>query len=101
MEAEIKNQQAEFSRLQEEKEKLLKQIFQAEENSVDINEVVEKAGHFDLLIRYIVIESEGYLEKSPLKPSEKELNIGLKNREAEKSGYEEYGQTSQLQKGVS
>ena len=64
LEVEIKNQQTEFSQLQEEKEKLLKQIFQTEENGVDVNKVVEKAGHFDLLIQY-VIESEGYLEKSP------------------------------------
>ena len=64
LEAAMKNQQAKFSQLQEEKEKLLRQFFEAEENGKDVNELMEKAQHFDLLIQY-VIESEGYLDKSP------------------------------------
>ncbi|MEM7371778.1 MAG: hypothetical protein AAF587_24395 [Bacteroidota bacterium] len=64
LEAEMRKQQAEFSQLQEEKEKLLTQIFEAEENGKDVNELMEKAEHFDILLQY-VIESEGYLDKSP------------------------------------
>lgn len=64
LESELKNQQAEYSQLEEEKEKLLEQIFETGENGADVNELMEKAEQFDLLIQY-VIESEGYLEKSP------------------------------------
>lgn len=64
LESDMEKLQTEYSQLLEEKEELLKQIFQAEENVKDVNELMEKAQYFDLLIQYI-IESEGYLGKSP------------------------------------
>ncbi len=43
---------------------MLRQIFEADENGKDVNELMEKAQHFDLLLQY-VLELEGYNEKYP------------------------------------
>jgi len=64
LESAMEKLQAEKSQIEEEKKELLKQIFQAEGNGKDVNELMEKAQNFDLLLQY-VIESEGYLLKSP------------------------------------
>ena len=64
LETQITEQNQNLSQLQEEREELLAQIFETEENGEKVNELLEKAGQFDLLLQYI-LEKEGYLNKSP------------------------------------
>ena len=64
LEAKLEVQKTNILALSQEKEELLEQLFDSDDSEQNVQALLEKAENFDLLLQY-VIESEGYLEKSP------------------------------------
>lgn len=64
LEEEIETQKSNIDTFSQENEKLLQQLSEMENSKRNIQSLKEKAENFDLLLRY-VIETEGYLNKTP------------------------------------